>query len=376
MLKIKKRLLALIMATGIVITSVVPGTKEVRAIEAGQYDDLYIEALSQEAKKAVYKTDTVRKGTFSIYYTQVPHVDYDNYYYLWNNLPIGQVTFKNYETMVGDWIEVGDTVCNIEIKVDEERIAELESRIAKEEDMLTTYAYTCEELLAEYDRLYQSGKGDAELAKLLYDRLKHSYDEEVKRRRESIDALQAEYDGWIMAQLQTTITATARGYVEYLEQFHRGMIIDNYGFIGVIFRMEDSKFGLEGGSEYLRFGLPAVLIQKDGDNTVKVEGMVCTCLDTSLPASLVGSKSMIDFDKEMYKQLNPRKGATLKVERVHMENALMVKKKAVYEDSHGSYVLMDIDGRKTRKYVVVGGSNDDDTWIISGVNEGDAVILK
>ena len=104
--------------------------------------------------------------------------------------------------------------------------------------------------------------------------------------------------------------------------------------------------------------------------------MVCTCLDTSLPASLVGSKSMIDFDKEMYKQLNPRKGATLKVERVHMENALMVKKKAVYEDSHGSYVLMDIDGRKTRKYVVVGGSNDDDTWIISGVNEGDAVILK
>ncbi|MCR5521751.1 MAG: hypothetical protein K6F44_07615 [Lachnospiraceae bacterium] len=377
MWKTKKRLLTLIITFGLTVTSVVPGTEHARAVEAGMYDDLYIEALTEEKDAAVYKTDTVRKGTFSIYFTSIlPHIDYDDYFYLWNNLPIGEVTFLNYEAKVGDWLEVGDPVCNIEIKVDEERIAELESQIAKEEDMLTTYAYTCEELLAEYDRLYQSGNGDAELAKLLYDRLKHSYDEEVKRRRESIDALQAEYDGWRMAQLQTSINATACGNVAYLEDFHRGRVIENYGFVGVMIRSEDTRISIDSGSDYLRYGLPAMIVQNDRDKKIECIGKVCTSLDTSLPAGLVGTRNLINFDDDAYKTLNPNKGMTLKVERVHMENALMVKKKAVYDDSHGSYVLMDKDGRKTRKYVVVGGSNDDDTWIISGVNEGDAVILK
>lgn len=376
MLKTKKRLTALLLAVVLVLAAVVPSSESaVYAEESGSYDDLYIEALTNPAEKSLYKTETVRKGTFSIYYTTMPRVDYDDYLYLYNTIPVGDVQFVRYMTMRGAWLEVGDPVCEIDVKVDEARIAELEGDIQKEEDMLSTYAYTCEELLDKYDRLYQKGGSEGELAKLLYDRLKLEYDQEVKNRRELIDGLQSEYDGLRMAQVQTQITATASGYVSYLDSFMKGMTIEPYRFIGVMFRPDAAKIKIEGGSDYLRFGLGAKLVQNDGKVTREADGMVVSSLDASLPPSLIGKASIFSFGNKLI-EFNPQKDVVLKVERVHMENALMVPNKAVYNDSHGDYVLVNVNGQKTRKYVVVGGSNNDDTWIIYGIEEGDSVIIK
>ena len=376
MLKTKKRLVALLLAVGIAMTAVIPSSQNaVYAEEGGSYDDLYIEALTNTAVGALYKTEQVKKGTFSIYYTTMPRPDYDDYSYLYNMIPIDGVEFVRYMAKKGDWLEVGDPVCEIVVKVDEARIAELEGDIQKEEDMLSTYAYTCEELLDKYDRLYQQGGSEGELAKLLYDRLKLEYDQEVKNRRESIDALQSEYDGLRMAQVMTAIPATAAGYISYLDSFIRGMAIEPYRFIGVMFRPDAATVKVEGGSDYLRYGLNAKLVQNDGKITREADGMVVSSLDSSLPPSLIGKASVFSFGNKL-RDFNPQKDVVLKVERVHMENALMVPNKAVYNDSHGDYVLVSVNGQKTRKYVVVGGSNNDDTWIISGIEEGDSVIIK
>ena len=362
----------------VVSLTIIPSAqKSARADDANMYDDLYIEALSQEASGSFYKTTTVRKGTFSIYFTTMPRTDYDDYSYLFNVVDAGSVTFENFTAKTGDWLEIGDPVCNISVKVDEGRIAELEAEIRKEEDMLSTYAFTCEELLDDYDRRYQNGGSDGELAKLLYDRLKLEYDEEVKARRETIDSLQSEYDGLRMAQVQTAIPAIAPGFVAHLESLKRGMTLEPYAFIGVMYRTDNARLVVDKGSEYLRYGLKATLVQTDGSKKFEADGMVVTSLNTSLPPALVGEENMIAFeDESIVQNINPRKDIVLKAERVHMENALMVKNTAVYDDSHGNYVLVNVNGQKTRKYVVIGGSNADDTWIISGVNEGDTVIIK
>lgn len=376
MLKTKKRLTALLLIVGLAVTAVIPSSRSaVYAEEGGAYDDLYMEALTNTTAKSLYKTETVRKGTFSIYYTTMPRPDYDDYSYLYNMIPVGDVEFVSYMSKKGDWLEVGDPVCKIEVKVDEARIAELEGDIQKEEDMLNTYAQTCEELLDKYDRMYQSGGSDAELAKLLYDRLKLEYDEEIKKRRESIDALQSEYDGLKMAQVMTEIPATAPGYVLHLESFVKGRRIEPYGFVGVMYRPDAATVKVEGGSDYLRYGLNAQLVQNDGKVTRTVDGMVVTSLDSSLPPSLIGKATVFDFGDRL-REFNPQKDVILKVERVHMENALMVPNKAVYNDSHGDYVLVSVNGKKTRRYVLVGGSNDNDTWIVNGIGEGDSVIIK
>ena len=378
MLKTKKRLFSLLLILSVITTTIVPSTqKNVRADESHMYDDLYIEALEEEASGSFYKTTTVRKGTFSIYFTTMPRTDYNDYSYLFNTIEVGSVTFKNFAAKSGDWLEVGEPVCYVDVKVDEGRIAELEAEIRKDEDMLSTYAYTCEELLDDYDRRYRSGGADGELAKLLYDRLKLEYDEEVKARRETIDLLQSEYDALRMAQVQSAIPAIAPGFVAHLESLRNGMTLEPYAFIGVMFRTDNARLVIDKGSEYLRYGLKTTLVQTDRDKKIEADAMVVTSLNTSLPPALVGDENMIAFDDERIVQdLNPRKDIVLKAERVHMENALMVKNSAVYDDSHGKYVLVNIDGQKTRKYVVVGGSNSDDTWIINGVNEGDTVIIK
>ncbi len=378
MLKIKKRLFSLLLIIAVTALSVTPAAEETaRADESHEYDDLYIEALSQESSGSFYKTTTVRKGTFSIYFTTMPRTDYSDYSYLINPIEVGTVTLENFVAKTGDWLEIGDPVCNVSVKVDEGRIAELEAEIRKDEDMLSTYAHTCEELLDDYDRRYQKGGSDGELAKLLYDRLKLEYDEEVKARRETIDALQSEYDALMMAQVQTSIPAIAPGFVAHLESLRRGMTLEPYAFIGVMYRTDNARLVVDKGSEYLRYGLKATLVQTDGNKKLEADGMVVTSLNTSLPPALVGDENMIAFDDDSFiSDINPRKDIILKAERVHMENALMVKNTAVYDDSHGQYVLVNVNGQKTRKYVVIGGSNADDTWIISGVNEGDTVIIK
>jgi len=376
MLKTKSRFAALLIVTCTLLASVFPGTQHsARAEGNNKYDDLYIEALDIKDVDTLNKKETVRKGTFSSYFTTIPQPSYNDYSYLFNTIMVGEVTFVRYLAKTGDWMDIGDPLCEIEVKIDELKVEELEDNILKEEEMLGTYAYTCEELLAKYEKIYNGGGSDADLAKLLYDRLKHSYDEELKKRRESIDAMQAEYDALVMARSQTMLTSIAPGYVEYLENIHKGQVLEPYGFIGVIYRRDDGRISLDKGADYLRFGLEALLVQTDGDETREAVGMVASSLDESLPVSLIGENNVIVFEDGIY-DFNPKKNVVLKVERVHMENALMVKNKAVYSDSNSNYVLMNIDGKKTRKYVVVGGSNDEDTWIIKGVKEGDEVLLK
>ncbi len=378
MLKTKKRFFSLLVILSVVTLTVVPSAqKNARADETYAYDDLYIEALEKEETGSFYKTTTVRKGTFSIYFTTMPRTDYNDYSNLINPIGVGTVTLEHFEAKLGDWLEIGEPVCYVSVKVDEGRIAELEAEIRKDEDMLSTYAYTCEELLDDYDRRYQKGGPDGELAKLLYDRLKLEYDEEVKARRETIDALQSEYDALRMAQVQTMIPAIAPGFVAHLETLRRGMVLEPYAFIGVMYRTDNARLVIDKGSEYLRYGLKTTIVQNDGSRKVEADGMVVTSLNTSLPPALVGDENLIALDDEsVVSEFNPRKDIVLKAERVHMENALMVKNTAVYDDSHGQYVLVDVNGQKTRKYVVTGGSNADDTWIINGVNEGDTVIIK
>ncbi|MCR5830102.1 MAG: hypothetical protein K6F93_07150 [Lachnospiraceae bacterium] len=376
MLKTKDRFVAVLIAALVLITSVIPGTQtQVRADGETRYDDLYVEALEVKNAEDFDKTETVRKGTFSKYFTTIPQAGYNDYSYLFNTIMVGEVKFLRYVAKLGDWLEIGDPVCEIEVKVDEIKVAELEDNIAKEEEMLGSYAFTCEELLDKYNRIYTAGGSDAELAKLLYDRLKHSYEEELKKRRESIDAMQSEYDALVMAQKQTVLTSIAPGYVQYLERYTVGQNMEPYSFIGVIFRKDDGRISIDKGSDFLRFGLNVSLVQNDGQERREAEGTVRSSLDASLPASLIGEDNKIVFG-EALKEFNPRKDIVLKVEYVHMENALMVKNKAVYNDSGADYVIMNVDGRRTRIYVVVGGANEEDTWIIRGLEEGDVVLIK
>ena len=53
----------------------------------------------------------------------------------------------------------------------------------------------------------------------------------------------------------------------------------------------------------------------------------------------------------------------------------MVPKTAIKSDKNGSYVNVYVNGFSSKRYVVIGGADSMRNWIVSGVNEGDIVIL-
>jgi len=378
MLSTKKRIISTLFMLSMLLLIIAPteggSYADTDGVTYEECDDLYYEALNQKTITNV-RTTNVKKGTFSVINTIIPRADVVSSSYIVNFLQGGTIKFKNYTVSTGTYVHVGDPICNISVTIDEDRVNELDKKILEEEESLNIYAETCEQLLADYERRFNAGGSDATLAKLLYDRLKVDYDKEVESRRNIIDGLQSEYDMIRSSEMYTSLTSSAEGYVWYLAWFSPGDTLDPWEFIGIVYNTDNVRIAADSGGALFRFNQPVTLTQKNGTDIVQMDGIVGTSINTNLPASLVGSKNRFLFEGD-YSQFNMTKDVILKVESVHMENALMVSNNAIHEDTRGSYVITMENGKRIRKYIIIGGKNNDDTWIISGAEEGDTVIVS
>lgn len=336
--------------------------------------NLYLDALEQETIINT-KTDTVRRGDFRIGFSVEARLEIKSGAAIMNIDSVGDVSFGNYVVSIGDWVEPGDVICTVSVSVDKEQIATLESEIALEEEKLAEYSDTNEKLLEEYETQIRNGQGDVRQAKLLRDRLSVDFKKEKESRQNYIDSLRSEYERYLVAEMTDSIKSYAPGVVGYLNRYTRGQKLKNWEFMGTIYGSEDVRFFIDSGNDYMRFNLPITLVQQAGSGMNEFPGKVVTSLDSSLPASLCGSVNYIEVEGDIT-TLNPNRKTMIRCDRALQENVLLVKNSAVYNDSRGKYVLVDVNGLKTRRYVVVGGSNNEDTWIIDGVNEGETVLIK
>lgn len=364
--KIAKAGLCVLLAGVLFFTPVFEGS-------ADSESNLFTEVLDKDVS-VNYRTDTVRRGRFAITASVMAGFEIKSGSAILNFDSVGTVTFNHYVVSSGDYIEPGDDVCEITVTVDKSKIIELENMIELEEAKLAEYSETNEKLLASYDRQISSGTGDVNQAKLLRKRLSVDFDKEKAQRQEYIDSLRVEYERYLTAEQTTSIKAYAPGVVGYLNRYWRGQELAPWEYLGAVYNEGDVRFCTDLASEYLRYNLPITLVQMNGQKRLEFPGKVVTSLSTSLPASLVGDQNYFEVEGDIM-EMNPNREFTLKYERASQENVLLVRNAAIYQDSRGQYVLMNVNGKKTRKYVVVGGSNNDDTWIISGVNEGDTVLI-
>lgn len=339
-------------------------------------EELYFGALNEEIVEHV-SYEEVRKGDFTINMSCKGGLEYDNVYYIMNTVPMGTVTFGKYLVKSGDAVRKGDPICSIRIAADTSKMNELTEKIALAGENLEAYSEVNEELLNDYMYAAENAKSEADrrLGKLLYDRLRVNYDEELAKRLDEIEDMQAELDMLMEVSETAYIEADGDGVIASLARFSTGQTVKSYAYIAMIVDPASAKVVVNGGADCLNYNAEVSLVQSSSGTNVELKGRVVSCKSATLSPNLISRRDVIEIygDPALF---TVGKDVTVKVKSVQMEKAVIVSKNAVKHDNNGNFVYLLNGNSAIKRYVVTGGTNASDTWIVRGLSEGDRVVIK
>jgi len=273
-------------------------------------------------------------------------------------------------------IKKGDPIAEINVVVDEIEKEEVELNLEAARKNLEDYIADTKILLNQYKSAAKTGtERDRRLAELSYERLEKTFKEEVEKREDKIDGYTLRLDEIESLENTKYIKAPTDGVVGYMGRFRKGEVLNGWSFLCVINDPSKVRVVVEGGSDLLRYNMPVKIVQAGRNNrNIELTGRVLTMKSTAASVNLMARDDIIEIYGDT-SQLRPGDEVSLKFDKVYVPDALTVTKSAIKTDKKGSYVNVFINGFSSKRYVVVGGADGIRSWIVSGVEEGDIIIL-
>lgn len=338
-------------------------------------EDLYFGALTEELKDNTVKA-TVRKGTFSINAGYKGSLDHDNIKYVTNTVNVGTVTFSEQLVTQGRTVRKGDHMIKVRVSTENVDLGQLKEDIEAKTDNLESFIVTNNELLSEYRNVMDNGATPEErrMAELLYDRLEVSFKQERTKRESEIETLSNRYSSYLLVREAQYIDAPCDGVITYLARFRSGETIGTNAFIAVVVGKGTPSVTVSGGTEPLRYGQKVTITQNGSE--LELEGIVTACNSSLLSPNLIGNAARIEITGGDVSLLDLNSDVIVRTSTVVMEDALILPRSAVGTDGKGSFVYLNRDGHSSKRYVVVGGVNSEEAWIVHGLSEGDTVVIK
>ncbi|MCR5685350.1 MAG: efflux RND transporter periplasmic adaptor subunit [Lachnospiraceae bacterium] len=378
MSRTSKKTIALLMAFCLSVYAFLPGMALADEEADSRFDneDLYFGALGEELVENV-STAVVRKGTFIVNSSCKATIDYENIDYVLNTIDTGTVEFVKFLVSNGSDVQRGDPIAQVKVYAQTENIEQLESQIASDEEMLESYIETNNELLLRYDNLSKTSayEADRRVAKLLHDRLEVSFNEELNRRNDKIEANKAKLSTYKQLNEEQYITAPATGRVAGMNRYRAGDTLGRWAYMCAVYDTEHIHLRIYSGGEDLAFNQKVyAAINKAGDSR-NVEGRVTSLISPSLSSNLIGTVNYVELTGDV-SGFKVDEDVIVRYESQHVDGALLVPKSAVFTDSRGLYVFVYENGMQNKRYIVSGGNNAEDYWAVSGVEEGETVITK
>ena len=272
-----------------------------------------------------------------------------------------------------DYVHKGDLLAEVRAYSDEE-IAEKEQNIAKKEAELNSK-------LAYYDgekaRLssLMAATNDS-LDKKIYEQqiiqvdLNRNYT--YNSSTSEIETLKKELDSIKAVSGDCNIYAPFDGIIQSVKISNKGtvltdstVVIEMYSVDTVIVYFDDP------GDVY--YNNKVKVIAGTGDNVQTIEGTVVGA-DHYLHTSIKQGKIFVRLDGEYDKE--NLDSVMVELDAVKAENVLITKSSGLNKIKDSFYVYIMEDGKLKRRHVTTGGSDDENTWILQGVNEGDIIYLQ
>lgn len=340
-------------------------------------EDLYLGAL-ENIVETKYNTIAVTKGDFEAYATSQAYIVYDKTSYVFNTISQGTVKFGQYFVKNGDFVKKGDPIAEITVTAELESIEDLTNRITTMEENLESYANVNKGLLKKYTSIINSNVESPvqkKIAQLLYNRLDVDYKKEYSRRSAELNALKvqlAETENLVGTQY---IKAPADGVVNNLQHFWPDSKLNNYTYMCNVVDNTKAKIYINSNSDLLRYNMPVKIVQSNGPKSVSLDGRVVTLSSTTLSPNLTSGQPIVEIlgDPSL---LDISNDVSVRFTSITAKNVILVSKKAVSTDAKGDFVYLYRDGHSFKQYIITGGNNATDYWVVSGLNEGDLVVVK
>lgn len=338
-------------------------------------EDLYFAATNENATKTL-NTVTVSRGLFVMKSACKATISYNKSSYITSDVDGSSVKFVEFLVSNGTKVKRGDLIAAVQVSIEKEDVSQLDSKIALAEANLDSYIAVNKELLDKYMNRWQNGASyaDRRTGELLYKRLKASFDEEKEARQKSIEDLYNRYYNNLDSDIRY-ILSDRDGTVSNLNRLRNG---DNAGrgtFICMIYDTSDVTLRINGGNDYFRYNMPVLITQKVGNGTLSVNGRVTTCRSKALSPSIIGSNDMIEVYGDC-SDFTIGEEVTVTFEAIRMEDALIVDKRAVGSDKNGSFVYVLSNGIGVKRYILAGGQNPTEVWVLQGLEEGDQLVIN
>ncbi len=326
-----------------------------------------------QAQDENYTLATVQKGTFATTFSSKnTQIIYQSDAKVTSN----KKTTKLKELIAGemDLVKKGDVLAILDIEVskvdfEEKQLSLEQSKIKYQIDKVAKSSGIADMEL----KLKQMEDGsDKQIFELQIRKAKSQYDQYVLQTERSLEKQETAIKELEVKNNDNTIVAPFDGIVVDIPRLKPGDKINQGDEICHLVSTEHMLLGVKENG-LLRYDMDVVVTTK----RINVE--------TELTGRVVAAKYVIPEDKwselsyvalddsSKYAELI---NGTVTTDYISIGNVLLVDAKGITTDSDKSYVSLYEDGQISKRYVVIGKSDQNMVWVLQGLSENQTVITK
>lgn len=341
-------------------------------VQASYQEDL-VGPDQQIQEEVVYRTANVYKGSF----TKEATFQATEYYpFVWKvSAPDNGAIFVEYAVEKGDQVKTGDVLARFRLESDSITLARMERELDRMQEEFAAAVSVRKESIV-------STQSAADVAQDPYEKeqleisvliLQTQLEEFSYRQQCAIEEKKQSVEEFRNKQQIQTLTAPADGTITNLVEKNPDDLIAAGEVLVTLTRTDIRLLQVKDPVTELRYNMPVSVSTGRGDNQKVLTGRVVAAEETIAQEQRVGYA---------YVLLDPGfEGITLWDARVtactvQLDNVLLVDRRAVAQENGISYITKLVDGMLQRRGVCVGITNVTDTWILTGVTEGDTLILN
>ena len=321
------------------------------------------------AEETAYSVQVAEKSTMqnsgkakvSVYYPNSVNVMFESQY--------GYTQFIQFVALTGDYVEKGQPIAEIYTYVDEMEKIELDIKIARAQEELDDFESRMEDEIALLWKNVEKESGNKRvIAKLDYEKQKKQYESKLSNLKSQVSNLESRKRLLETAEKTTTIDAPIEGIVSWTAKRRWGDTIWSGSTIATINDTSNALFTVKDQTGVFRYGMKVKLQDVKGN---EFEGSIISSNSSSLSQTLMNGQAYIYAEGA-----DPLVSYEAVYSPVYMENAIVIQASAIKSDDNGRYVHVLENGRPTKKYIVVAKTLNGKSYVISGLNEGEKVVLN
>ena len=305
------------------------------------------------------------KGSASVYHPVSAELTWDG----------GNAYLREINVKKGQKVKKGDILAVFEVEISGAQKTELELQLQRKEEAFAAGKQTRMAAIKEAKaNLRDLTSAQRELAMLELEKQEVSYAQYVYQREREIASARERLNALLQTQADNTLVAPFDGIIRSVASHQVGDKIDKDEVVVSMYSEEEFFLQVSNAEGKLRHGME-VTIETGRANDKKSFTGVVVAAPNILPASLKQSVAYIRVDENI--TVNDFQNTIQFFCNVkYLEDVLVADSKGVYREDGKFYGNIREDGAIKKRYVTVGLTNTDSSWILNGLREGQLLIVE